>query len=82
MILKWERSRNDLHAKFECVCPSKSFIGTQIEHLMKTKIHLRGYYDANYFYNVNKEARVFACNCGKKYTVQWFDNGNVEVMEV
>ena len=82
MILQYEQSRNDLFAEFQCTCPSKRWIGTNIEHLMKTRIALYGYCDHNFFYNVNAKPREFRCGCGKKYTQQWFPNGTVEVKEV
>lgn len=82
MILKWERSRNDLHTSFNCTCPSKRWEGTEIAHLMTTKIDLSGYFDSNYFDNVNAKPRQFKCQCGKQYTQQWFPNGTVEVKEV
>jgi len=82
MILHYERSRNDLFAEFECVCPNKRWGGTSIADIMKTKIKLSGYYDDNYFHNANAKPREIKCGCGKKYTQQWFPNGTVEVLEV
>lgn len=73
---------NDLSVDFQCDCPHKSFVGTDIEHLMKHRIYLYGYND-NYFFNeVNNEPREFKCKCGKQYKQQWFRNGYVEVEEV
>ena len=71
----------DLSAEFKCTCPSRLFVGTDVEHLMKEEIRLSGYADANFFENVNEEPRSFRCKCGKKYTQQWFRDGYVEVKE-
>ena len=82
-ILKWERVvRNDLFVEFECTCPNDAWIGTAIEYLMKHKIKLWGYADANFFDNANKEPREINCKCGKKYTQQWFINGDVIIEEI
>lgn len=50
MELLWESTgRNDIVAEFECTCPSAKWKGTNIEHLMNTKITLWGYADYNFF---------------------------------
>lgn len=72
---------NDLAIDFKCTCPSDLFKGSDIEHLMKQRIHLYGYNDANFWGNVNKEPRKFNCKCGREYTQQWFVDGYVEVKE-
>lgn len=83
MELLWESTgRNDIVAELECTCPSAKWKGTNIEHLMNTKITLWGYVDYNFFDNVNKEPREFACSCGKKYSQQWFKNGSVIIEEI
>lgn len=80
MELKWKvAGGNDLVVEFKCECPSALFIGTNIEHLMKQKIDLWGYADANFFDNVNSKPRNFKCKCGKEYSQQWFTDGKVIV---
>lgn len=73
---------NDLSVDFECVCPSETFKGTPIEHLMKQRIYLTGYNDDYFFNTVNAEPRSFKCKCGKEYTQQWFRNGTCEIREI
>lgn len=83
MKLKWDRvGGSDLVVSFDCTCPSPSWVGTSIEHLMKNRITLWGYADANFFDNVNKEPREFECNCGIKYSQQWLRNGEVLVEDI
>lgn len=71
----------DLSASFYCTCPDKNYVGTPIETVMKTKIELSGYNDRYFWDEVNKEPREVECECGKKYTQQWKENGIVEVNE-
>lgn len=66
---------NDLYFHAQCSCPSKMFLGTPVEHIMKTKLTLTGYNDANFFDNVNAEPRELACGCGRRFKAQWFRNG-------
>ena len=71
----------DLVAEFKCDCPSDSFKGSAIEHLMKHRIKLYGYNDSNFFDNVNKEPHPYKCKCGKEYRYQWTRDGvNVETV--
>lgn len=74
MKLNVRSIRNDLYADdVKCVCPSKKWIGTDIEHLMQRRISLNGYNDSNFFDNVNKKPRIGRCNqCGREYKYQWF----------
>ena len=67
--------RRDLFFELQCTCPNKSFVGTNVEDLMKHTIRLSGYADDNFFDNVNKEPMHLACQCGRKFTVQWFRDG-------
>lgn len=80
--LEFESHVNDLFATIQCECPSETFKGTAIEHLMKHKIRITGYND-NYFFDVvNKEPRILDCKCGRKYQYQWTrDCVNVLQME-
>lgn len=80
-ILDYTQHRNDLHASFNCECPSAKFKDTPVAHIMKTKITLSGYDDAYFFNVVNKEPREITCACGRRYAVQWKEYG-VEVAEV
>jgi hypothetical protein len=73
---------NDLAVDFQCDCPHESFIGTDIENIMKHRIYLYGYNDSYFFNNVNAQPRSFKCKCGKEYTQQWFNDGYVEVKEI
>lgn len=74
--LPFEQSRNDLHFKIECTCPSKLFEGSDIAHLMKTTIRCSGYDDDNFFDNVNRTPRRSKCGtCGRPYRIQWFRDG-------
>ena len=73
---------NDLAVDFRCTCPSEMWKGTDIEHIMKERIHLHGYNDANFWDNVNSEPRKLTCKCGKSYTQQWFRNGYVVIKEL
>jgi hypothetical protein len=73
---------NDLAVDFQCDCPHESFIGTDIEHLVKQRIHLYGYNDGYFFNVVNAEPRSFKCKCGEKYQQQWFADGYVEVTKL
>ena len=69
---KFVGGRDIYSDRVECICPSKNWIGTDVEHLMKTKITLPGYADEYFFDVVNKEKREVACECGRKFVYQWF----------
>jgi hypothetical protein len=73
---------NDISVDFQCSCPHPSFKGTEVEEIMKRRIHLYGYADNFFFTVVNKEPREFKCGCGKKYSHQWFSEGFVELKEL
>lgn len=74
MKLNYEFSGgNDLYAdKVECKCLDPKWKDSEVAHLFKTKISLSGYYDANFFDNVHKEPHEGKCQCGRKFTYQWF----------
>lgn len=60
-------SRNQLEGRY-----AGKFRGV---HLFKRKIKLSGYYDDNYFDNVHKHPHTNQCDCGRKFTYQWFRDG-------
>jgi hypothetical protein len=71
--LSYESMGRDLYAeRVECTCPDPMFKDSTVSHLFKTKIRLSGYYDDNFFDNVNKEPINLSCNCGRKFKFQWF----------
>ena len=72
---KFRALGNDLYFDLECTCPNSLFIGTDIEGIMKHRIKLTGYNDANFFDNVNAEPRKGKCKCGREFVYQWFRNG-------
>jgi hypothetical protein len=84
MKIKFENiGGNDLGADFECTCPHKMFKDNEaLRDIMKTRIYLFGYNDSYFFNMANKTPREFKCECGKKYTQQWFKDGYVEIKEV
>lgn len=74
---------NDLSVDFSCTCPHKMYKDNEVlRDIMKTRIHLYGYNDGYFFNMVNGKPRQFKCECGKKYTQQWFKDGYVVVKEV
>lgn len=73
---------NDLAVDFYCSCPSPQFKDTPIADLMKKKIYLSGYSDNYFFEEVNKEPREFTCECGKKYSQQWKNDGYVYLKKI
>jgi hypothetical protein len=68
-------SGRDLYFDLHCTCPDPRWEGTEIAHLMQTKIMLTGYADDNFFDNVNAAPRDGACRCGRRYRAQWFRDG-------
>jgi len=72
---KFKALGRDLFFDLKCTCPSKLFIGTSIEDLMKHRITLTGYNDNNFFDTVNAEPRKSICKCGREFTYQWFRDG-------
>lgn len=77
IIKKFTSHSNDLFCDVgKCRCPSPTFIGSDIEHLMKKRIKLTGYWDKNFFENVNKEKRKYECGgCNMKFDYQWKTDG-------
>jgi hypothetical protein len=59
----------DIFFDAECTCPDRHI------DILRHKIKLAGYADANFFDNVNREPTHDECECGRKYTYQWFRNG-------
>ena len=78
MKLNYEAHRNDLYAKFNCVCTDPKWKDSNASHLFKTKITLVGYDDDYFFDSVNEFPRKIECQCGICYNVQWFRD-HVEV---
>jgi hypothetical protein len=66
---------NDLFFRLKCTCPDPKYAESNIAHLMKREILFTGYNDANFFDAVNSEPAFGACNCGRKYSIQWFRDG-------
>jgi len=76
MKLGYESFGRDLYAAaVECVCLDPKWKDTDVSHLFKRKIKLSGYYDDNYFDNVHKHPHTSQCDCGRKFTYQWFRDG-------
>lgn len=64
----------DLYAdKVACTCPNPRYKDDPVlAKLLPTYVRLSGYADDNFFDNVHKEAHTSACQCGRKFTYQWF----------
>ena len=59
------------HVECKCLDPNWSDKPT-VAHLFKRKIRLSGYDDNNFYDYVHKEPKNAACECGRKFSYQWF----------
>ena len=76
-ILEYRQIGNDIFCNLgECKCPSRLFIGSSIEHIMKESIKISGYYDDNFFDNVNKDIKKWECSkCDTVCNYRWTRDG-------
>jgi hypothetical protein len=65
----------DLYFELECTCPHPLFQDSDVSHLFKNKVKLRGYDDDYFFDTVNAAPRKGACSCGRTFQYQWFRDG-------
>lgn len=64
---------NDIYAeRIECTCLDPKWKDTGVAHLFKTKIRLSGYWDDYFFTIANSSVTHSKCQCGRKFSYQWF----------